>query len=825
MSFRSAILLGLLFLHHHACFIADAQNQFVRRRTAIANTNEEHFVACPKPGNCAYANYVAPDSEVHEIRCCSSFIEPIESTALDWMYVKRGRTCPYVASPPLCPLGTYNEAVALCSLIPDGRLCTVQEINEECAGRSCCCYGAEDGSYQLQQEDKYFVWTSSERVSTETLSADVQTIREQIRELIRSNHALAPKFLRLAFHDCIGGCDGCVDMTDLDNTGLEIPISVLSTLVSEWKGKGILSRADIWALAAMVGSEVTQAQHDFYMEYAGRIDCEDSGKTCLDENSNPQECRQDLGDFRAMPSPDILTHDLLDFFAENFGFNAQEVVALMGAHSIGTASREHSGFNGPKGWDNTNYFLDNNYYVMLVGAQANGTETNLEEAMETAPGWTQETVENGGSSGLPDRMQWFRRRSLDTERIISLNADVGLCRDLSGQLNPASGEVSCGFKNPASNDQPARCPHAAATIDLMSMYRSDETKFLQDFEAVLKKMILNGYPLPESQLTAVPPPTTPIVNLPSISASQATYESGQAVGLTFENPTSERAWIAIRRADSDPHELTGSSEAWSWVCGTSTCSDKQQISGSFDLEGIGNGLWRAYLIATPQTSPYQAIAFTNPFPVGEAKLSTSLRTYTSGDTIEVTFANPLSSRIWMAVFPANANPHGLTGSTQAWAWPCGSASCNGDTLSSGVLNLNGIGDGLWRVYMMTDMFSPYGTETYSNSFAVGNVDLIEINASKKRYNIGESVEVTFDNPGEERFWIGVYPANTNPQDIDISSEAWSWPCGSRACSDQSLPFGTVELSVGEGEWRAYFIIDMTFPYQSAAYTDSFVLNG
>ncbi len=90
----------------------------------------------------------------------------------------------------------------------------------------------------------------------------VESIREEIRDLIRNNSVLAPKFLRLAFHDCVGGCDGCVDMTDPDNAGLDIPIGALSGIVSTWKSNDI-SRADIWSLAAMVGSEMTQAQRDF----------------------------------------------------------------------------------------------------------------------------------------------------------------------------------------------------------------------------------------------------------------------------------------------------------------------------------------------------------------------------------------------------------------------------------------------------------------------------------------------------------------------------------------------------------------------------------
>ncbi len=66
------------------------------------------------------------------------------------------------------------------------------------------------------------------------------------------------------------------------------------------------------------------------LDYVGRIDCEETGRECFDDNSNIQECRQDLGDSRALPDANLLTHEILEFFSNNFGFTAQETVALMG---------------------------------------------------------------------------------------------------------------------------------------------------------------------------------------------------------------------------------------------------------------------------------------------------------------------------------------------------------------------------------------------------------------------------------------------------------------------------------------------------------------
>jgi hypothetical protein len=64
------------------------------------------------------------------------------------------------------------------------------------------------------------------------------------------------KFLRAAFHDCMGGCDGSISLTNTDNRGLENFVKV----VTEAYNTSIepnspnytifkrLSRADFWVL-------------------------------------------------------------------------------------------------------------------------------------------------------------------------------------------------------------------------------------------------------------------------------------------------------------------------------------------------------------------------------------------------------------------------------------------------------------------------------------------------------------------------------------------------------------------------------------------------
>jgi hypothetical protein len=58
------------------------------------------------------------------------------------------------------------------------------------------------------------------------------------------------------------------------------------------------------------------------------------------------------------PSNDLTTHQLLDFMNEHFGFNADETVAILGAHTIdGRALPQNSGFQGQNGWSNNVFSL------------------------------------------------------------------------------------------------------------------------------------------------------------------------------------------------------------------------------------------------------------------------------------------------------------------------------------------------------------------------------------------------------------------------------------------------------------------------------------
>lgn len=130
---------------------------------------------------------------------------------------------------------------------------------------------------------------------------------------------------------------------------------------------------------------------------------------------------------------------MLDFFNATFGFaEPWQTVAIMGAHTLGTLSRENSGFNGPNGWLGNTNRLDNGYYNNLVGGTLTDFTNGNFEALMNAAQWEQ-VFYNNSAFGTPDRWEWERGTN---PHFVMLNGDIALVRDLSDHIEGEDGQVS-----------------------------------------------------------------------------------------------------------------------------------------------------------------------------------------------------------------------------------------------------------------------------------------------------------------------------------------------------------------------------------------------
>jgi hypothetical protein len=189
-----------------------------------------------------------------------------------------------------------------------------------------------------------------------TLVELIEKAKSRIRDTIKQNRSIAANYLRLGFHDCVpngpaGGCDGCINLvSNRENAGLNPSVDTLAPIVADLENTKLgFSRADIWALSVLVAADESQDKIKFSDEFvAGRKTCESVG-TC---NLRPiTRCSKEGPDtFADFPTTIMTTHELLDFMNEHFGFNMDETVALMGAHTLGKALPINSGYKGENGW-------------------------------------------------------------------------------------------------------------------------------------------------------------------------------------------------------------------------------------------------------------------------------------------------------------------------------------------------------------------------------------------------------------------------------------------------------------------------------------------
>ena len=131
--------------------------------------------------------------------------------------------------------------------------------------------------------------------------------------------------------------------------------------------------------------------------------------------------------------------------------------------------------------------FNNGYYLELVGP---GTE--VESQVNRAPNWQQRFVDNSGLSDadVPNVFQW--EGWPNGEKIVMLNSDISLVRQLHNGNKAPNGKVGCQFVPRGGSG--SACPMARSDLfSEMVRYRNDNQVFLEDFRDALTKMTQNGY--------------------------------------------------------------------------------------------------------------------------------------------------------------------------------------------------------------------------------------------------------------------------------------------------------------------------------------------
>ncbi|XP_010516362.1 PREDICTED: L-ascorbate peroxidase 3, peroxisomal-like isoform X2 [Camelina sativa] len=187
---------------------------------------------------------------------------------------------------------------------------------------------------------------------------EIKKARRELRALI-ANKNCAPIMLRLAWHDAgtydakskTGGPNGSIRNEEEYNHGANSGLKIAIDLCEDVKAKHPkITYADLYQLAGVVAVEITGGPDINFVP--GRKD----SNACTDEGR--------------LPDANQGFKHLKDVFYR-MGLSDKDIVALSGAHTLGRAHLERSGFDGP--WTRDPLKFDNSYFVeLLKGKESEG---------------------------------------------------------------------------------------------------------------------------------------------------------------------------------------------------------------------------------------------------------------------------------------------------------------------------------------------------------------------------------------------------------------------------------------------------------------------
>lgn len=190
------------------------------------------------------------------------------------------------------------------------------------------------------------------------MAVEVETaLRARITKLFDEIKCM-PMMVRLAWHDAgtynvkdkTGGANGSIRLEpEVDhgaNAGLKMGMNLLEPIHAEFPS---VSYADLYQLASVVGIEYAGGPKIPFR--FGRKDAE----TTTEDGRLPDATKR-------MPH-------LRDIFYR-MGLNDKEIVILSGAHCLGAAHKDRSGFEGK--WTTDPNKFDNSYYHTILASDANG---------------------------------------------------------------------------------------------------------------------------------------------------------------------------------------------------------------------------------------------------------------------------------------------------------------------------------------------------------------------------------------------------------------------------------------------------------------------
>jgi hypothetical protein len=286
------------------------------------------------------------------------------------------------------------------------------------------------------------------------------------------NEYLIPTALRLSFHDCTGGCDGCINMAQPPNGGLARIVWALESVYTENNFDTVMSRGDFWALSAFaaVGAAINNANArcrggpNSYCQVPRLSATFKWGRPSCNSPNAP-----DTNDVNEFALATFTADEVYDYFFRTFGLSENQVAAVMGAHTLGAAHRNESGFDGKWVVGGATSF-DNRYYQLMLDDSRKTLWTNADKAT--------------AFQNLTDRRWQYDGTDPQTnaKKGFMLNSDFAIFYNL--RPNEA-GQATCDVQANLATCTPS------ATFNKAAEYASDVVTWVADFSVALTLMLSN----------------------------------------------------------------------------------------------------------------------------------------------------------------------------------------------------------------------------------------------------------------------------------------------------------------------------------------------
>eukprot|EP00095_Tigriopus_kingsejongensis_P006353 maker-scaffold390_size186308-snap-gene-0.33 protein:Tk06353 transcript:maker-scaffold390_size186308-snap-gene-0.33-mRNA-1 annotation:"ascorbate peroxidase-like" len=214
--------------------------------------------------------------------------------------------------------------------------------------------------------------------------AEVDSLKLLIRGFLEEDIDRAPACLRLAFHDCVGFCDGCLNFGNPANGGLESVFVEVNDFFEKnmpFQGKQ-MSRGDFFNLAGIVAVDTTVDYNNIVCEEGQDPNCVVMPKPDIQYVMGREDCPStpDTEDLHEFPQGFMDHGEVMATMSRIFGLNTRQTVAILGAHTLGEMNREGSGYTGSwKAKSDDKYKFDNRYYKFLLDDEITWTHKDSNE--------------------------------------------------------------------------------------------------------------------------------------------------------------------------------------------------------------------------------------------------------------------------------------------------------------------------------------------------------------------------------------------------------------------------------------------------------------